>query len=461
MDEKANNPMAVLPVNRLMLKMGIPMILSMVMQALYNIVDSYFVSGIADTAQVTGLGEKALTALTLAFPVQMLIVAVGIGTGVGTNALLARSLGQGDREKAGRIAGNTFFLGGILYAAFLLFGLFGVRGYIATQTEDPVVLQMGLEYLQICCVASMGMVSFAVFEKLLQATGRSQLSTIAQISGALVNIIFDPILIYGWLGVPEMGIRGAAGATVLGQIVSALLAFFFHLRYNLEVTIRPADLKPDGRLISGIYQIGVPAIIAQALMSVMTYGLNLILMGMSPNAVTAYGLYYKIQQFILFAAFGLRDAITPIVSFAYGMGSRDRIRAGIRYGMRYTLVIMLAGLIGLELLASPLSSAFALSGYTMQLCTLATRLASLSFLFAGINIAAQGVLQALGCGLRSLVLSLCRQLIFVLPVAWLFARTAAADTLVWLTFLIAEGATALLTAVMLRQVYQTKIDLLH
>ena len=447
-------------ISKLMLSMGIPMILSMVLQAVYNIVDSAFVSNMKEN------GEAALNALTLAFPVQMLMVAVGIGTGVGTNALLAKSLGQGNQEKASKVAGNALTLGGIIYAVFLLFGLFGVRFYINTQTSNPLIEEMAVEYLAICCVVSMGIVFFSIFEKLLQATGRSQYSTIAQVAGAVTNIILDPILIYGWCGLPQMGVKGAAYATVIGQIVSMVTALVFHLKYNKEISNGLKYMKLEKKIVKEIYAIGLPAIISQALMSFMTYGLNIILGGISEAAVTAYGLYYKVQQFVLFAAFGLRDAITPIVSFNHGMRSRSRVKEGIKYGMLYTLTIMLCGLVLIEVFAVPFAALFGLSGETNAMCISAMRVISLSFLFAGANIAFQGVFQALDSGLESLVLSVCRQFLFVLPVAWGFAqivkqRTTADIWLVWLTFLIAEAVTVIIAWIFMKKIKKNKIDVLE
>lgn len=447
-------------ISKLMLSMGIPMILSMVLQAVYNIVDSAFVSNMKEN------GEAALNALTLAFPVQMLMVAVGIGTGVGTNALLAKSLGQGNQEKASKVAGNALTLGGIIYAVFLLFGLFGVRFYINTQTSNPLIEEMAVEYLAICCVVSMGIVFFSIFEKLLQATGRSQYSTIAQVAGAVTNIILDPILIYGWCGLPQMGVKGAAYATVIGQIVSMVTALVFHLKYNKEISNGLKYMKLEKKIVKEIYAIGLPAIISQALMSFMTYGLNIILGGISEAAVTAYGLYYKVQQFVLFAAFGLRDAITPIVSFNHGMRSRSRVKEGIKYGMLYTLTIMLFGLVLIEIFAVPFAALFGLSGETNAMCISAMRVISLSFLFAGANIAFQGVFQALDSGLESLVLSVCRQFLFVLPVAWGFAqivkqRTTADIWLVWLTFLIAEAVTVIIAWIFMKKIKKNKIDVLE
>lgn len=442
--------MGSMPVPKLMLATGIPMILSMVLQAVYNIVDSAFVSNMAEN------GEAALNALTLAFPMQMLMVAIGIGTGVGTNVLLSKRLGQGNKEGASRVAGNGIFLAIVIYVVFLLFGLFGVRIYISTQTTNPLIFDMAVSYLRICCTSSVGIVFFAIFEKMLQAAGHSMYSTIAQIAGAVTNIVLDPIMIYGLLGCPAFGVVGAAYATVIGQCVSFLLALIFHLKVNTEISNRLRYLKPSGRIIREIYAIGLPAIIAQALMSVMTYGLNIILITISESMVTAYGLYYKIQQFILFAAFGLRDAITPIISFSHGMRNKARIREGIKYGMLYTLVIMLVGTVLVEVLAGPFSQVFGLSGETQALCISAMRIISISFVFAGANIAFQGVFQALDGGLESLILSLCRQLIFVLPVAWLFARlvrqAVAGSWLVWTTFPIAEIVSVLIACLLMRRI---------
>ena len=431
MKKEATNKMGTVPISKLLLSMGIPMILSMMLQAVYNIVDSAFVSNMASG------GEAALNALTLAFPVQMLMVAIGIGTGVGTNALLSKSIGQGNMEKVNRITGNALFLGIIIYILFALFGLFGVNIYVSSQTSNPQIMEMTRQYLSICCIASAGIVFFSIFEKLLQATGRSMYSTTAQVVGAVINIILDPILIYGYFGLPEMGVRGAAYATVIGQIASAVCGLVFHLKYNKEITNKLKYLKPSGTIIGEIYAIGLPAIIAQALMSVMTYGLNIIFGKIDETVVTAYGLYYKIQQFILFAAFGLRDAITPIVSFNQGMGSKSRVKDGIRYGIIYTLAIMVLGLVVLEVFAVPFSDIFGLSGETQQLCISAIRVISPSFIFAGLNIAYQGIFQALNSGLESLVISVCRQFVFVLPVAWGFSLLARQSMdqmwLVWLS----------------------------
>lgn len=436
-------------INKLMLSMGIPMVISMVLQAVYNIVDSAFISNMAHN------GEEALNALTLAFPVQMFMVAISIGTGVGANALLSRSLGQGDKEKVNLTSGNAMFLGIIIYIVFLLFGIFGVNAYISTQTTNTLIKNMATDYLSICTNVSFGIVFFAMFEKLLQSTGRSIFATIAQIAGAVTNVILDPIMIYGLLGCPEMGVKGAAYATVIGQIVSMVLGFIFHIKFNVEIKNSIKYLKPNGMIIKQIYTIGLPAIIAQALMSFMTYGLNIILVKVGESYVTAYGLYYKIQQFILFAAFGLRDAITPIVSYNYGMGSTERVNKGVKCGLTYTTVVMLVGCVALEIFASPLSSIFGLSGETQNICISAMRVISISFVFAGINIALQGVFQGINSGIPSLVISLLRQFVLVLPVAYLFTLVVkennSLDFLLWTTFIIAEVITSVVAVIFFKK----------
>jgi putative MATE family efflux protein len=444
--------MGTTPVKRLMLSMGIPIILSMVLQAVYNIVDSAFVANMAEN------GEAALNALTLAFPFQMLMVAIGIGTGVGVNALVSKTLGQGDKEKASKAAGNAEFMAVIIYVVFLLFGLFGVKPYISSQTDNALISSMATEYLSICCVVSFGIVFFSIFEKLLQSAGHSLCSTIAQVTGAVINIVLDPILIYGLLGLPAMGVRGAAYATVIGQVASFVVAFIFHLKVNKSISNGLHYMKPSLYIIRSIYAIGLPAIIAQALMSLMTYGLNIILGGVSEAMVTAYGLYYKIQQFILFAAFGLRDAITPIISYSHGMGNKKRISDGIKYGMTFTLVIMVVGLVAIELLAVPFASLFGLSGETEELCVSAMRIISVSFIFAGANIAFQGIFQALNGGIESLIVSVCRQALFIFPFALLFAGIAKQEPsymwTIWTTFPIGEFLSSIVAILLFLRIYK-------
>ena len=428
-----SNKMKEMPVNKLMVQMGIPMILSMALQAVYNIVDSAFVGNMRSGS------ETALNALTLVFPVQMLMVAVGIGTGVGTNALLARTLGQGNEKKAAKVAGNSLFLGVIIYVVCLLFGIFGVKSYISSQTVDPEVISVGTSYLRICCVISFGIIFFSLFEKLLQATGRSLYSTIGQVVGAVVNIILDPIMIYGIGPVPEMGVRGAAYATVIGQVASAILLFVFHMKLNKEMEHDVKYMKPDSGIIKEIYAIGLPAIIAQALMSIMVYVMNLILK-FSPSAQTAYGLFYKVQQFVLFLAFGLRDAITPIIA------------------------LMILGIAITEIFPGAFATLFN-AGQSREYFIGAMRIISISFLFAGINVAYQGIYQALDGGIESLVISLLRQLITILPLAGIFSlfvrNGQMGVSLIWWAFPITEVISCLVGYVFLKRIRKNKVDVLN
>ena len=452
-----NNKMREMPVYKLMIQMGIPMILSMALQAVYNIVDSAFVGNMKEGS------EAALNALTLVFPVQMLMVAIAIGTGVGTNALLARTLGQGDSKKAAMVAGNSLFLGLIIYVICFLFGIFGVNAYISSQTANPEVLSMGTSYLKICCVLSFGIVFFSLFEKLLQATGRSLYSTIGQVAGAVINIILDPIMIYGIGPVPKMGVEGAAYATVIGQIASAVLLFVFHIKLNKEFEHGFKYMKPDGKIIKEIYAIGLPAIVAQALMSIMVYVMNLILK-FDASAQTAYGLFYKVQQFVLFLAFGLRDAITPILAFAYGMRSKKRIQDGMKYGIIFTIGLMILGIFITEVFPGQFAALFN-AGSSREYFVGAMRIISISFLFAGINVAYQGIYQALDGGMESLVISLLRQMIIILPLAEIFSilvkNGQAGVSLIWWAFPITEFAACLLGCVFLRRIRKNKVESLQ
>ena len=411
------NKMKEMPVNKLMIRMGIPMILSMALQAVYNIVDSAFVGNMKNGS------EAALNALTLVFPVQMLMVAAAIGTGVGTNALLARTLGQGNTKKAAKVAGNSLFLGAIIYVVCLVFGIFGVKAYISSQTVDAQVLAMGTGYLRICCVISFGIIFFSLFEKLLQATGRSLYSTI-------------------------------------GQVASAVLLLVFHLKLNKEFEHDVKHMKPDGRIIKEIYAIGLPAIIAQALMSIMVYVMNLILK-FSPSAQTAYGLFYKVQQFVLFLAFGLRDAITPIIAFAYGMGSKKRIKDGIKYGLIYTAVLMVLGIIITEAFPTAFATLFN-AGSSREYFIGAMRIISISFLFAGINVTYQGIYQALNGGIESLVISLLRQLVIILPLAEIFSvfvrNGQMGVSLIWWAFPITELIACLVGYVFLKRINKNRVE---
>lgn len=452
-----NDKMATMSIKKLMLTTGIPVMFSLALQALYNIVDSAFVSNMATN------GEEGLNALTLVFPVQMFIVALSVGTGVGAMVMISRFLGLQQPDKAKIVTSNAIFLGFILSAVVIMFGFFLGEMYISSQTNNEIIYEMAVDYLKINCYLSVGCVFFGIFEKLLQSTGRSLYSTIAQICGAVVNIVLDPILIYGWFGFEAMGVVGAAYATVIGQIVGFLMAFMFHLRLNKHINGGIKSFKLDGEVIKKIYIIGFPAIIAQGLISIMTYFLNVIFVMASESIVTVYGLYYKIQQFIIMMVFGLRDAAMPIISFSYAT-NKQRLKQSIKYVFIYALGLMVVGTIAFEVFANIIASAFGLSGETMSLCISAIRLISLSFLFAGFNISTQAVFQSIGSGVKSLVISFARQIVFVLPVAFLFTQLAISNAdltwTVWLTFIIAETITAIIATIMLVVDYKNKVQTL-
>lgn len=453
MEEKQiTNKMGIEPVGSLILKMGIPMILSMMLQAFYNIVDSYFVSS------MEGVGDAAVNALTLAFPIQALMVALAIGTGVGVNSLLSKFLGMGDRKTASRIAGNAVFLSVCTYILFLIFGLFFVDAYISSQTSDPIIQEMGYSYLKICTVLSFGSVIYMIYEKLLQGTGKTVLSTIAQVSGAITNIILDPIMIFGMFGCPALGIAGAAYATVIGQVVSLVLGMIFHHTKNKEIETKAEYLVPDKEIITAIYRVGIPAIIMQALMSVMTYCINIIFVRVSGSVVTAYGIYFKIQQFVFFAAFGLNNAIIPIVAFNYGMRDRARISKAIRCGLLYNATIMLVGAVLLQVFGKQIIGLFDVSTEVKELSIQAVRIVTIGYIFVGANVIFQGIFQALGEGIKSLVISAIRLIIVVLPLAYFFTTLPNAQNIVWAAFPIAEACGLVVSILFMSRVSKNKLS---
>lgn len=453
-EQITKNPMATEPVEKILLKMSIPVILSMMLQAAYNIVDSMFVANMPDYDGIVNAGEMAVNALTLAFPVQMLFVAFGIGTGVGMGAALSRVLGAGKKDEAAHTAGNGIFLGIIMYVIFFLFGLFGIDAYLKLQSNNETVIQMAGSYLRICTLLCLGNIMFGIFEKMLQSTGKTQLSTIAQVTGALTNVVLDPILIYGLAGLPALGIKGAAIATVIGQFVSFFMALYLQIFKNKEIALDWKYLKPDSRIIGNIYSIGLPAIIMQALMSFMTFAVNMIYVGVSESAVTAYGIFYKIQQFIYFAGFGIRDAITPLVAYNYGMGSESRVKKAIKYGLIYITIVMLIGVALMEFGGEGLASIFNLADYTESLCVRAMKIIAIGFVFAGINIALQGVFQAMEAGVNSLIISVLRLFLVPLGLSIWFARLSNADFAIWFAFPIGEIIAAIVAVVLVVRLFR-------
>ena len=454
MKEKEQNKMAIAPMNKLILKMGLPMIISMVLQALYNVIDSIFV------ANMGSKGAIANQALTYAFPIQIMIIAIGVGTGVGLNALLSKSLGENDKEKVNKIAGNGILLSICIYIIFLLFGLFGSRWFISLFTTDSEIIKMGTSYLKICTCLSLGSIGYTVYERFLQATGKTMLSTISQISGAVANIILDYIFIYPL----NMGVAGAAWATIIGQFISLFIAMYFHYTKNQEIDGSLKYIKPNKNLIKGIYSIGVSATLMQALLAVMMAGMNAILGLAQVNQtvlIGSFGIYYKIQQIALFSAFGLSNTIISILSFNYGMQDKKRINDCIKYGIIDTIIVTLVISILFEIFARPLTNLFGLAGGTtmeiISVCVTALRISSIGFVFMGISVAIQGVLQSIRYALRPLIISLLRLVIFVFPIAYLFTKSENVSNIVWWTFPIAEILTSIISLFILKDSYNKKI----
>lgn len=453
--EQKENKMGVMPVNKLLINMSLPMMISMLVQALYNIVDSVFVARIS---------EDALTAVSLAFPVQSLLIALGAGTGVGINAMLSKSLGEKKFERANKCAGNGVFLAFISYLVFLVVGLFFVEPFYEMQTKALPDLEQaqriatyGKEYLTICCVMSIGVFFQMTFERLLQATGKTFYTMITQGVGAIINIIIDPILIFGLCGMPKLGVMGAAVATVAGQIVAAILAIVFNQRKNQEIKLTRREFIPEKAMIAKIYSVGVPSIIMQAIGSVMVYGMNKILMNFSATATAVFGVYFKLQSFIFMPVFGLNNGMVPIIAYNYGAKNRKRLESTIKYSVIYAVTIMLLGLATFQIIPDKLLMLFDASKDMLAMGTIALRLISLSFLFAGFCIVASSVFQALGNGIYSLTISVMRQLVVILPVAYLLSRTGNVN-FVWLAFPIAEIVSVILSAFFLKRIHGNVIS---
>ena len=457
MEETKKNEMATKPVRRLLWKLGLPMIVSMVLQALYNVVDSVFVANMKD------IGAIANEALTYAFPIQILMIAVGVGTGVGINSLLSKNLGENNKEMVNKTAGNGIFLVLVIYLVFLLFGLFGARWFISLFTSNPETIELGSSYLRICSTLSLGSIGYAIYERFLQATGKTLYSTIAQISGAAINIVFDYVFIFPM----GLGVEGAAWATVLGQFVSLLIAMLLHYFKNTEIDGSPKYIKPEFRIIKGIYSIGISAAIMQALLSVMMAGMNAILANASVDStilVGAFGIYYKIQQIALFSCFGLSNTIITLLSFNYGMSDKKRSLECVKYGIIDSCIVALIITALFEIIARPLSQLVALSGGStaelIDVCEKAVRIASVGYVFMAVSVAIQGVFQALRNSYFPLITAALRLIVFVLPIAYLFTLSDKVLDLVWLTFPIAEILTAIVSAFLLRYVVKKKIFVL-
>ena len=456
--QPTENKMGTMPTGRLLVSMSLPMIISMLVQALYNIVDSAFVSPVS---------EDALTAVSLAFPIQNLMIAIAAGTGVGINSLLSRSLGEKKQKAADRAAGNGILLGLFSALIFVIFGVFFSETYFRIQfsakdfeenaAQCEAIISMGTDYLKICCIFSFGIFLQIVTERLLQATGMTLYTMFTQGIGAILNIILDPILIFGYLGMPKLGVAGAAIATVFGQIIAMLLGFVFNIMKNKELHLGLSYLRPHARTIGVIYSVGLPSIIMQSISSVMTLGMNKILLMFSSTAVSVFGVYFKLQSFIFMPVFGLNNGMIPIIAYNYGARKKQRILATTRLSVFIAIGIMTAGLMVFQLLPRQLLAIFEASEDMIKIGVPALRIISLSFLFAGYCIIITSVFQALGNGVYSLIISVARQLVVILPAAYLFAKLFGLDA-VWFALPLAELVSVTLSTLFLRRIYREKLS---
>ena len=441
------NKMGTMPIPHLLFSMAVPMMASMLIQALYNVVDSIFVAR---------LSEDALTAVSLAFPMQNLMIAVGSGIGVGMNAMLSKKLGEKNQAEANKAAVNGIFLSIISYLIFLVIGLFGTKIYFEAQTDITSIIDGGISYLTIVCTFSFGLFMQMSMERMLQATGNTIYSMITQAVGAIINIIFDPIMIFGLFGFPKMGIAGAAAATVMGQIIAAGLGIFFNVKKNKEIHIDIKSFRPCFKTISRILAVGVPSIIMVAIGSVTTFGMNKILMGFTSTAAAVFGAYYKLQSFIMMPVFGLNNGMVPIIAFNYGARKGERVSQTIKLSITVAIVIMLIGIFLLQVFPVQLLGMFDASENMIAIGVPALRTISLSFVFAGFCIVSSSVFQAFGNGILSMITSIARQLVVLLPAAWLLSLTGKLD-LVWFAYPIAEIMSLILSCVFLKRIYDTII----
>lgn len=434
---------------RLLLNMSLPMMLSMLVQAMYNVVDSIFVSRI---------GENALTAVSLAFPLQTLLIALGAGTGVGVNSLLSKALGEKDYEKANKAAMNGIFLFFISYLVSAFIGIVGVRPFYASQIKDaPIeIMDMGIEYLTIVMVASFGLYAQFIFERLLQATGRTFFTMVSQMTGAIINIILDPILIFGYFGLPKMGVAGAAVATIAGQIVGGIIGFIYNIKKNDDITLSFKGFRPDGHIIGTIYKVGFPSIIMQSIGSIMTYGMNLILVGLSATAAAVFGVYFKLQSFFFMPVFGLNNGIIPIVAYNYGAQKKHRMLRTIKWGMLIAFCFLLVGFVVFETIPGKLLLLFDASENMLGIGIPALRIIAVHFLIAWFCIVAGSVFQAVGNGMYSLYVSVARQLVVLLPAAYILAKIGGLD-LIWWSFPIAELMSCMISTICLTLTYKKVI----
>ena len=428
------NIMGTMDINPLLIKLSVPMMVSMLVQALYNVVDSIFVSHVS---------ENALTAVSLAFSLQNVMIAVGVGTGVGVNALLSKSLGEKNQERANQTAENGIFLSLCSYAVFLVIGLTCMKPYFYAQTSDMDIARQGIQYLQLCCVLSLGLFTQTMGEKLLAATGRTHpvsythLSMISQLVGAVVNIVLDPIFIFGYCGEALSGTTGAAAATVIGQFCGAGMTLYFNLNKNPDIQISFRGFRPSAKAIGRIYTVGLPSIAMQCVGSVMTFFMNQILMAFSATAVAVFGVYFKLQSFVFMPIFGMNNGMVPIISYNYGARRPDRVKKTIKLAMCYAEGIMLIGFLLFQFAPDKLLGFFAASDAMLAIGIPALRIICFHFLLAGMSVILSSSFQALGNGMFSLIVSICRQLVVLIPAAWLLSQTGNLN-MVWWSFVIAE-----------------------
>lgn len=434
------NKMGTMPENQLLLSMAVPMMISMLVQALYNIVDSIFVSRIC---------EDALTAVSMAFPWQNIVIAIAVGFGVGINALLSRALGQKNAERVNQVAINGLLLAGLSYLLVLVAGLIGIRAYMRTQTDIESIVNYGITYLNICILCSFGVFIEITFERFLQATGRTIYSMITQLAGALTNIILDPILIFGLLGFPKLGIAGAAWATVIGQCVGAVVAVTLNHFKNPEVHLRLRHIRPNGRLMGEITAISIPSIIMSCISSLTCFVMNMILIAYSSTAVAVFGVYFKLQSFVFMPVFGLNNGMVPIIAYNYGAQKPDRIHKTIRLGMAYAVAIMAVGLLVFQLIPKQLLLMFDASDAMLGIGAPALRIMSLAFVFAGVGIASSSACQAFGYSVYSMLISIARQIVVLIPAAYLLSLTGVLRS-IWFAFPIAEIVSLFLSLFFLR-----------
>lgn len=446
-ENQQENKMGVMPVGKLLFSMSIPMMISMLVQALYNIVDSIFVARVS---------ENALTAVSLANPIQMLMIAVGAGTGVGVNALLSRSLGEKNQEKAGEVAKNGIFLALMSYLVFLLVGLFAVRPFFYAQTNDAEIIELGIQYLSVVCCFSFGIYAQFIYERILQATGRTMHTMIIQLVGAVTNLILDPILIFGMFGLPAFGVRGAAMATVIGQIAAGITGYFMNVYANKDVNVSMKGFRPSMDMIRQIYQIGIPSIIMQSIGSIMVFCLNKILIVFSTTATAVFGVYFKLQSFIFMPIFGMNNGMVPIVAYNFGARNKDRLMQTYKLALVAAIAIMSAGVVLFEVFPSTLFSLFDASEHMLSMGVPALRIIAFHFPIAAFCIVTGSVFQAVGKAVYSMINSICRQLVVLLPAAYILAQFGNVNY-VWFAFVIAEGASMVLTAIFFKKVYREVI----